>query len=136
MRCDLQIFSGCVCHLEQLHAQSPFLFPIVFSINSHSASSCLISPHFVTGAAGARRGAAIFLATECAGTVLIPRLITRIACHEQTKETSDRNLGKKRLAGYDEAIKQGPVCTHSGRLSLPLPRGDEHSLVFPGQSKT
>ena len=29
----LQIFSGCVCHLEQLHAQSPFLFPIVFSIN-------------------------------------------------------------------------------------------------------
>ena len=33
MRCDLQIFSGCVCHLEQLHAQSPFLFPIVFSIN-------------------------------------------------------------------------------------------------------
>ena len=31
--CALQIFSGCVCHLEQLHAQSPFLFPIVFSIN-------------------------------------------------------------------------------------------------------
>ena len=30
--CNLQIFSGCVCHLEQLHAQSPFLFPIVFSI--------------------------------------------------------------------------------------------------------
>ena len=26
-------FSGCVCHLEQHHAQSPFLFPIVFSIN-------------------------------------------------------------------------------------------------------
>ena len=24
---------NCVCHLEQLHAQSPFLFPIVFSIN-------------------------------------------------------------------------------------------------------
>ena len=34
MRCDLQIFSGCVCHLEQLHAQSPFLFPIVFSIKA------------------------------------------------------------------------------------------------------
>ena len=33
VRCDLQIFSGCVCPLEQLHAQSPFLFPIVFSIN-------------------------------------------------------------------------------------------------------
>ena len=31
--CNLLIFSGCVCHLEQLHAQSPFLFPIVFSIN-------------------------------------------------------------------------------------------------------
>ena len=31
--CKLQIFSGCVCHLEQCHAQSPFLFPIVFRIN-------------------------------------------------------------------------------------------------------
>ena len=31
--CNLQIFSGCVCQLEQLHAQSPLLFPIVFSIN-------------------------------------------------------------------------------------------------------
>ena len=31
--CDLQIFSGYVCHLEQLHTQSPFLFPIVFGIN-------------------------------------------------------------------------------------------------------
>ena len=29
----LQIFSGCAYHLEELHAQSPFLFPIVFSIN-------------------------------------------------------------------------------------------------------
>ena len=29
VRCDLQIFSGCVCHLEQPHAQSPFLFPIL-----------------------------------------------------------------------------------------------------------
>ena len=33
MLCNLLIFSGCVCHLAQLHAQSPFLFPIVFSIN-------------------------------------------------------------------------------------------------------
>ena len=33
MLCNLQIISGCVCHLEQLHAQSPFLFPIVFSTN-------------------------------------------------------------------------------------------------------
>ena len=38
VRCDLQIFSGCVCHLEQLHAQSPFLFPIVFSINMYTSS--------------------------------------------------------------------------------------------------
>ena len=30
VHCDLQIFSGCVCHLEQLHAQSPFLFPILY----------------------------------------------------------------------------------------------------------
>ena len=33
VRCDLQIFSGCDCHLEQRHAQSLFLFLIVFSIN-------------------------------------------------------------------------------------------------------
>ena len=33
MLCNLQIFSGCVCHLEQLPAQSAFLFPIVFNIN-------------------------------------------------------------------------------------------------------
>ena len=33
MLCNLLIFSGCVCHLEQLHAQSPFLYPIVFSKN-------------------------------------------------------------------------------------------------------
>ena len=31
--CILLIFSGCVCHLEQLHAQSHFLFPVVFGIN-------------------------------------------------------------------------------------------------------
>ena len=31
--CNLQIFSGSACHLEQLHAQSPFLFPIIFGIN-------------------------------------------------------------------------------------------------------
>ena len=31
--CNLQIFSGCVCHLQQLHAHSPCLFPIVFSMN-------------------------------------------------------------------------------------------------------
>ena len=30
--CNLRIFSGFVCHLEQLHAQSPFLFPIVFGV--------------------------------------------------------------------------------------------------------
>ena len=30
VRCNLQIFSGWACHLEQLHARSPFLFPIVF----------------------------------------------------------------------------------------------------------
>ena len=31
--CDLQIFSGSVYHLKQPHAQSLFLFPIVFGIN-------------------------------------------------------------------------------------------------------
>ena len=49
--------------------------------HSQSASSCLISPHFVAGAVGVGRGAASFLATESTGTVLIPRLMTRIAGH-------------------------------------------------------
>ena len=30
---NMQLFSGCVCYLEQLHAQSPFLYPIVFGSN-------------------------------------------------------------------------------------------------------
>ena len=33
MLCNFQIFSGCVCHLEQLLTKSPFLFPLVFGIN-------------------------------------------------------------------------------------------------------
>ena len=49
--------------------------------HSQSGSSCLISPHFVAGAFGVGRGAASFLATENTGTVLIPRLMTRIASH-------------------------------------------------------
>ena len=32
VRCNLQIFSGCACHLEQFYTQSPFLFPIVFGL--------------------------------------------------------------------------------------------------------
>ena len=46
MLCNLQIFSGCVCHLEQLHAQSPFLFPIVFSVNLIPFfDTCLVLTH-------------------------------------------------------------------------------------------
>ena len=36
----MQIFSGCVCHIEQLHAHSPFLFPIVFSIDNIFIQDC------------------------------------------------------------------------------------------------
>ena len=52
-------------------------------IDSHNqfASSSLISPHFAAGAVEVGRGAASFLATESIGTVLIPRLMTRIAGH-------------------------------------------------------
>ena len=52
--------------------------------HSQSASSCLISPHFAAGAVGVGRGAASFLATESTGTVLIPRLMTRIAGHDSS----------------------------------------------------
>ena len=51
-------------------------------IDSHSQSSCPISPHFAAGAVGVGRGAASLLATESTGTVLIPRLMTRIAGHQ------------------------------------------------------
>ena len=54
--------------------------------HSQSASSCLISPHFAAGAVGVGRGAASFLATESTGTVLIPRLMTRIAGHVSSCE--------------------------------------------------
>ena len=47
--------------------------------HSQSASSCLINPHFAARAVGVGRCAASFLATESIGTVLIPRLMTRIA---------------------------------------------------------
>ena len=49
--------------------------------DSQSASSCPISPHFAAGAVGVGRGAASSLATESTGTVLLPRLMTRIAGH-------------------------------------------------------
>ena len=71
--------------------------------HSQSASSCLISPHFAAGAVGVGRGAASFLATKSTGTVLIPRLMTRIAGHVQTlslpikKETHRREQIKRVL---------------------------------------
>ena len=49
-----RFFSGCVCHLEQLHAQSPFLFPIVFSINIYIANDESPSQHVTVGLAEAR----------------------------------------------------------------------------------
>ena len=66
--------------------------------HSQSASSCFISPHFAAGAVGVGRGAASFLATESTGTVLIPRLMTRIAGHDP------RFSSKK-------CLRQGLHCT-------------------------
>ena len=40
--CDLQIFSGKVYHPEPPHAQSLFLFPIVYGINFHSAEGIYV----------------------------------------------------------------------------------------------
>ena len=57
-----RFFSGCVCHLEQLHAQSPFLFPIVFSINYHSSHSfSTITPLPVCHCHGLRHCAILFI---------------------------------------------------------------------------
>ena len=50
-------------------------------IFTQAASSCPISPHFAAGAVGVGCGAATSLATESTGTVLVPRLMTRIAGH-------------------------------------------------------
>ena len=62
------------------------------TIDSHSqaASSCLISPHSAAGAVGVGRGAASFSATESSGTVLIPRLMTRIAGLEKGWLSAER----------------------------------------------
>ena len=56
-------------------------------IDSHSQSvlSCPTSPHFAAGAVGVGCGAASFLATKRTGTVLIPRLMTRIAGHVSSR---------------------------------------------------
>ena len=45
-------------------------------IDSRSASSCLISPHFAASAVEVGCGAASFLTTERTGAVLMPRLMT------------------------------------------------------------
>ena len=58
--------------------------PKVFStpvIDSQPASSCLINPHLAAAAVEVSRGAVGFLATESAGNVLLPRLMTRIVGH-------------------------------------------------------
>ena len=67
--------------------------------HSQSASSCLISPHFAAGAVGVGRGAASFLATESTGTVLIPRLMTRIAGHELRYSTD-----------VEKVVQENPGC--------------------------
>ena len=64
---------------EEKNKAKVFQHPI--NGHSQSASSCVISPHLAAGAVGVSRGAASFLATESTGTVLIPRLMTRIAGH-------------------------------------------------------
>ena len=66
--------------------------------HSQSASSCFISPHFAAGAVGVGRGAASFLATESTGTVLIPRLMTRIAGHEHAQVRAPFTVGQPVLA--------------------------------------
>ena len=41
MLCDLYIFSGKVYHPDPPHAQSLFLFPIVFGINLYCSQAAL-----------------------------------------------------------------------------------------------
>ena len=49
MLCDLQIFSGKVYHPEPPHAQSLFLFPIVFGTNKIIARGKKLADFFVRG---------------------------------------------------------------------------------------
>ena len=61
--------AGCVCHLEQLHAQSPFLFPIVFSINLISFFDiCSVLSNF------------LFFRPGCSGAALLGPLRGRNSC--------------------------------------------------------
>ena len=64
---------------EENNKANVFQHPI--DSHSQSASSCLTSPLFAAGAVEPGHGAASFLATESTVTVLIPRLMTRIAGH-------------------------------------------------------
>ena len=74
---------------EKNNKANVFQHPI--DSHSQSASSSLISPHFAAGAVGVGRGAASFLATESTGTVLIPRLMTRIAGHDKSLSSENES---------------------------------------------
>ena len=125
--------------------------------HSQSASSCFISPHFAAGAVGVGRGAASFLATESTGTVLIPRLMTRIAGHGFQEEVATLKSGKRnqRINQLDLFQSENGVLCCGGRLAnagisqssrFPtlLPRGhiftkmviiSEHEKVFHSGTK-
>ena len=114
MLCNLQIFSGGVCHLEQLHPQSPFLFPIVFSINlipfvDFSSASVLamslFDPLF--------RSALFYLGLRTATTVAVCgfgswALVVHCGLPRQTSPSSPNPLSNRSI---------GPPSFHNPTLS-------------------
>ena len=92
--CNLQIFSGCVCPLEQLHAQSPFLFPIVLVLIWFLFS---VFPQYL-----------LFLHPGCSGMcfcILLEPLRGRKSCclwfwHVMHFEHSTAGAGSERVDAY------------------------------------
>ena len=68
----------------------------------HSSSRATFSAGRAWLEASASRGAASFLATESTGTVLIPRLMTRIAGHDNVAPDSDTHLNSCSTEGERE----------------------------------
>ena len=111
------------------------VFQHLIDSHSQSDSSCPISQHFAAGAVGGGPAAASFLASESTGTVLIPRLMTRIAGHEKTcscvGDLEDKTKTMRSRHGVQTPAKMGDSSKvkHRSCLSLMIRQQSEPQFV-------
>ena len=79
----------------------------------------------------------IELGTSNDSFLLVLQLKNGWAAQRTTNQRSERSkFGEGEACRVRWGKQQGLARTHLRRLSLPLPRGDEHSPVYPGHSQT